>query len=99
MEPVVYTQAAPHMVQVQKNDAVGEVSKTIFCRPYPERTQAWFSGISSFQERTMCLFTPFPSVEQSPIWVCISSALNLSLEHYIHLKEKSFYKLALKKDR
>lgn len=26
-------------VLVQKNDAVGEVSKNVFCRPYPERRE------------------------------------------------------------
>lgn len=50
------TWVAPHTAQVQKNGAVGQVSKTVFCRPYPERKQAWSSEISQFRGRAMCLF-------------------------------------------
>ena len=92
-------QAAPHTAQVQENDTVGGVSKTIFCRSGTKRRKASFAEISRFQGQTMYVFTKFQSVEQSPVWIYITSALNLSLEHYTHLCEKkSLYKLSLKED-
>ena len=42
----MYTESSVHAefvhkdaVLVQKNDAAGEVSKNVFCRPYPERRE------------------------------------------------------------
>ena len=42
----MYTESSVHTefvhkdaVLVQKNDAAGEVSKNVFCRPYPERRE------------------------------------------------------------
>lgn len=72
-------------VLVQKNDAVGEVSKNVFCRPYPERREDCNSLLllihyskeiqgSPNSKEQHCLFIVFQSVEQSPVWIYMCSA-------------------------
>lgn len=69
----------------RKNDAVGEVSKNVFCRPYPERREDCNSLLllihyskeiqgSPNSKEQHCLFIVFQSVEQSPVWIYMCSA-------------------------
>ena len=75
-------------MQVQKNDTVGEVSKTVISAGIgAERRKAW--NQRSHDSKDEHVFTEFQSVEQSPkSLIYISKALNLSLERCICQNEK-----------